>query len=208
MDGASLTLESIAVQPGVSQIAIEIKPAQPFAPGAYAGQLVFDPIGKGLQISPETPLPISFTVDPFWVSCKRPLIISGLGLLIGSILLSVGVKKARRTAQPPIVKGTLIHWNEKTPDLTATIDLTGFKKTEVCIGKDSRNEIVIPDEDLEDVHALITAERDENEVRFILQPRAKVKRGYRDYSTPIPLEENTTYQMGSRMFKFIRDAEL
>jgi hypothetical protein len=107
----------------------------------------------------------------------------------------------------------LIHWDKAKPDLTTDINLTSMGKTQVRIGKGSQNEVVIPDEGMEDEHLVITVERGEaEELRLLLHPKANLRKGYREYTPAstagLPLEENVQYQMGNRVFKYIRDINL
>jgi hypothetical protein len=210
LPGGSLNQETVTVLPGASQVTLTILPgSQPFAPGNYTGRLVVDGIRSGLEMIGDSRFQIAFQVDPVWVSCRKPLIISGAGLGLGIIVIASLIARARRKAKPPIVTGTLIHWSKDAPDQTMDINLTALKKTEVKIGKGSHNDIVIPDEAMQDEHALILVERDEDDqLRFTLRPKASVRKGYREYTSDLPLEENVQYQMGSRIFKHIRDIDL
>ena len=207
MPGVSLSQETITVQPGANQIELTILPnSGEFASGEYTGQLIIAGVDSGVIVTGDSSYRISFQVEPVWVSCRKPMIFSGAAFLIGFTLLALVVARARRNARPPIVTGTLIHWDKTTPDLTMNVDLTALNKTEVQIGKGSQNDIVINDEALQEVHALILVERDENnELRFTLRPKASIRKGYREYTSDLPLEENTQYQMGNRIFKYIRD---
>jgi len=210
LPGASLSQETVTVLPGASQVALTILPgSQAFAPGSYTGKIVVDGVRLGLNMTGESSFQITFQVDPLWVTCRKPMIFSGAALACAVILFSRLIARARRKAKPPIVTGTLIHWNKDTPDLTMDVNLTALNKTEVEIGKGSQNDIVIPDETMQDEHALILVERDENnELRFTLRPKASVRKGYREYTSDLPLEENVQYQMGSQLFKYIRDLDL
>jgi hypothetical protein len=200
----------VTVRPGESQVALTILPgSRAFTPGEYTGKIVVGGIRPGVKVIGDTNFKIAFQVDPLWVTCRKPMIISGVFIAFTVILFTSLIARARRKAKPPIVTGTLIHWSKDTPDQTMDVNLTALKRTEVKIGKGSQNDIVIPDEAMQDVHALILVERNENnELRFTLRPKASVRKGYREYTSDLPLEENVQYQMGSRMFKYIRDLDL
>jgi len=210
--GASLDREMVNIQPGSSRVKLTILPGDgQFAAGDYTGRLIVAEARSGLKVSPETTFRLTFKVDPLWVTCRKPMIISGVVLAFGIILIATLISRAHRKAQPPVVTGTLIHWNKDDPDATAMdVDLTAKNKTEVKIGKGSQNDVVIPDDTaVQDEHVVIIAKRDENgEPFFTLHPIAKMRKGYREDDKDLPLEENVEYQIGNRKFKYIRDIQL
>lgn len=154
---------------------------------------------------PAQPLAASFSIDPYWVSCQKPLIFSGIGLIALLIVGVVVARKVRTTNKAPIVTGILIHWDKNQPELSIDVDISKINKTQVSIGSGEKNDIVIADETVAEVHARILAEKYDDEIRLTLQPVGKVRKGYRETSDPMPLEEGITYQMGNRMFKYLRD---
>jgi Mg-chelatase subunit ChlD len=214
LPGASLSQQSVTVLPGASQLELTILPdSLTFAPGSYTGKIVVEGVRPGLKLTGDSSFQVAFRVEPLWITCRKPMIFSGAALVFTVILFASMIARAKRKARPPVVTGTLIHWDKDAPDLTADVNLTAINKTEVKIGKGSQNDIVIPDEAMQDEHALILVERDENdELRFTLRPLGPVRKGYREYKAPtahdLALEENVQYQMGSRMFKYIRDLDL
>ena len=112
----------------------------------------------------------------------------------------------RFTPKKPIVTGTLIHWNEATPNQVSSEYLTERKKAEIKIGKGAQNDIIIPDESLADEHIIIIAERTaDKDVQLILHPKAPIRKGYREYTNDLPLEDNIEYMMGKRKFKHISE---
>lgn len=206
--GSSFSMNSIEIQPGTSQVELEIQPTEPFAPGDYSGTISLLNPRDGVEILPDQTIPFTFSVDPLWVSCRKPLIFLGIGFfLVGMIFVRI-IRKMIKAAKPPLVTGTLVHWSQGTPELTTSVDLTALKKAEIRVGRGINNDVVIPDDLMEETHAMITAEIVEDEIRFILQPYAKVRKGYREYTDPLPLEENTSYQMGSQIFTYICDINL
>lgn len=205
MDGASLSQETVEVEPGAGQVVLEIKPEGNFKPGDYSGSISFSNPRTGVKVLPAQPLAVTFIVDPLWVSCQKPLIFTGIGL---AGLLVVGIMIAHRVrtnTKAPVVTGILTHWNKNQSELTIDVDLTNINKTQISIGSSEKSDIVIADESVAEVHARILAEKFEDEIRMTLQPIAKVRKGYRETSDPMPLEEGITYQMGNRMFKYLRD---
>ena len=207
LTGSALSQETLTVAPGESLMELTVLPGNgSFYPGEYNGKLVVSGVRPGLKMSTKTVIGLSFNVDPLWVTCRKPMIFSGVGLLFAIILFVGLITWARQKAKPPIVTGTLIHWSKDAPDLTEDVNLTAMNKTDVKIGKASQNDIVIPDENMQDEHVVILVERDANdELCFTLHPKASIRKGYREYTTDLPLEENVQYQMGNRMFKYIRD---
>ena len=206
--GVNLSQKAVEIQPGSGTMGLELETMNKFAPGAYAGSILFTNQRTGVEIFPGLPIPITFRVEPFWVSCKKPLISLGMGILFLAMISAMVIRKARGNTETPIVTGTLVHWNSQTPQLTTMVDLTVLKKNVIYIGRGKENDVVIPDDTVDDVHALITAERIGDEVRYTVQPRSKVRKGYRETLDLLPLEENVTYQMGSRMFTYTPDADL
>lgn len=209
-EGATLDRESVTVLPGDSQVEVTILPGQKsFSPGDYSGAIQVSGMRAGLKMPDGTTYPIAFHVDPVWINCQRPLILLCTGAVLTGILMIRLIARARHNNRPPVVSGTLTHWDQSSPDLTMEVNLTALGKTRVKIGKGNQNDIVIPDETLEDEHAEILAEKAENNgLSFTLHPIAAVRKGYREYSSDLPFEENTQYQMGNRIFKFIRDLDL
>jgi len=203
--GGSLSPDNIEVKPGNGEIELDVIPSGQLTAGNYEGSISFTQQRSGVKILPALPLPLSFDVEPIWISCRSPMILLGLGVLVAIMVIVMVIMKVKSDTTAAIVTGTLIHWNKDLPDMTTNVDLTAVKKSELRIGKSDSNEVVIPDETVDELHAVIIAERVEDEVRLVLQPRSKVRKGYREYSDAMPLEENVTYQMGNRMFKYIRD---
>lgn len=206
--GIFLSQNTIEIQPGIGTMELEVETTNKFAPGIYDGSISFTNQRTGVEIIHGLPIPVTFRVNPFWVNCQKPLIFLGIGILFLAMISVMVIRKVRNATLPPVVTGTLVHWDKDLPGVTTNVDLTALKKVEIHIGNGKNNEVAISDETLAEVHAVIIGERLEDEVRFVLQPRSKVRKGYREYSEPLPLEENVTYQMGDRMFSYIRDAEL
>jgi len=210
----ALSQETVTVLPGASQVEMTIlSGSQAFAPGNYTGKIVVEGVRPGLKVTGDSSFQIAFRVEPLWINCRKPMIISGAALVLTVILIASLIARARRKARPPIVTGALIHWDKDAPDLTVDVNLTALNKTEVKIGKGSQNDIVIADEAMQDEHALILVERGENDtLRFTLRPLGAIRKGYREYKAPtapdLALEEDVQYQMGNRMFKYIRDIDL
>lgn len=208
MGDSSLSQQSIRVPPGHGQVELELVPSRSFTPGSYAGAVTFSGQRQGVEVTPILPLPVIFQVDPAWVSCRKPMIFSGVGFLAVIMIAAIVVSKRRNAAKPPIVTGTLTHWDKAAPDLTTQVDLTALNKNAITIGSGGQNDVIVPDESIDELHATIQAERVDDEVRVMLQPHGKVARGYREYTAPLPLEENTEYRMGNRVFQYIRDLDL
>jgi hypothetical protein len=203
-----LSPTTLTIQPGNGQMQLQIKPEKSFAVGTYTGSIVVENVRPGVQISDNSNFLVQFEITPAWKNCQKPMIFLGVGGLLLIILFVMGTIKAKNSSKPPIIRGTLTHWDKENPDLTTSVDLTAMKKTEIRIGKASSNDVVIPDATVDDFHAVLIAEKMEDEIRYTLLPKSRVKRGYREYSDVISLDENVTYQMGNHCFSFIRDIEL
>lgn len=205
LPGAALSQETVTVLPGASQVQFTILPgSQAFAPGNYTGKIVVDGVRPGLKVTGDSSFQIAFQVDPVWVTCRRPMIILGFIVVFGVIM--VGALIMRFTPQKPIVTGTLIHWNEATPNQESLEYLTELKKAEVKIGKGPHNDIVIPDDSVEEEHLLIRAERMENnDIQLIIHPIAPIKKGYQERMNEMPLEVNIEYKIGNRKLKYISE---
>lgn len=201
---ARLIQETIEVQPGDGHVEVEIRADNAFKPGAYNGSVSFSNPRPGVEL-PVQPLHTTFNVDPLWVSCQKPLIFLGIGLAGFLVIGIVIARRIKTSTKAPVVTGILTHWNKSQPELTMDVDLTNINKTLISIGSGEKSDIVIADESVAEVHARILAEKYDNEIRLTLQPVAKVRKGYRETSDPMPLEEGITYQMGNRMFKYLRD---
>lgn len=209
--GISLSATTVEVQPGSGQIELQLQPTgDRYLPADYAGKLSLSAQRAGVQVLPAQPLEVYFKVNPVWVSCKTPLIISGAALLFLVILIAMILKKRKSSLTPPMVRGTLTHWDEKYPDATTTVDLTALHKTEIRVGKGPDNDVILPDETIAETHLIILVEQLEEETRYLLQPmdQNKVRKVYRETTERMELEEKIEYQIGGRKFVFMRDAEL
>ncbi|MHC1733390.1 MAG: choice-of-anchor X domain-containing protein [Bacteroidales bacterium] len=207
-DNWELSSQTIDVPPGEGEIELTLTPVNGIVPGNYQVSVLLGNSREGINILPTQSIPIAFMIEPFWVGCQRSLIFLGGGLLTAFMIIVRVILMMRGNTKPPIVTGTLVHWNKDLPNVVTNVDLTAMKKTQISIGKGGNNEVVLPDDTVDEVYVVIVAQRVEQEVRLMLQPRSKVRRGYREYSDPLSLEEDIIYQVGSRMFQYIRDANL
>lgn len=201
--GAKLSQDDIEILPGKTEIEVTLVPNGEFTPGEYSGTITLS--GRdGLVLLPDTRQVVSFTVDPVWVTCQKPMIISGIGLSLLVIMAVVLINRFK--PQKIIVTGTLIHWNVKSPNQESQEYLTIYNKAEIKIGKGPQNDIIIPDDSLEDAHMVIKVEQSEgNDNLPIIHPIAPVRKGYREYTSDIPLDVDVEYQIGNRKFKFISE---
>ena len=88
------------------------------------------------------------------------------------------------------------------------VNLTELDKTEVKIGRDSSCDVVLPHESVAEEHLTILAEPgDTGEVRLALIPNKQIMRGYQTYTSLLPLDEHSIYQVGDCQFKYIPDLE-
>ena len=205
---ARIANQKITVSPGTSRVRVQIIDPSSASPGERAGKISFHSTRPGLQLQPELPLAFSYSVAPFWIQCRKPMIFSGVLFILSVMIISKGVKKALKTRQPARVTGTLIYWDRLKPDQVWSINLTELKKTQIRIGKGSHCDLVLADPALEHEHAILIAEHGEgNSVRLTLKPIGKITRGYRNYTITKPLEENTLYGLGSFVLKFIQDIQ-
>jgi len=202
---ASLSQESISVQSGISQIDLTILPQNgEFASGRYSGQLVIDGLRNGVGLNGQANIPIAFEVNSFLANCRKPLIISGVAVLFVAIITVVLIKKF--TPPKPMITGTLIHWNEISHETEKSEYLTELNKSIIKIGNGAQNDIVISDDSLAEEHLEIQAiRRADNYIDLILHPIAPIRKGYREYTNDLPLEENIEYMMGDRKFKYIAE---
>lgn len=206
--GAKLSQESIDVPPGQTQVEVMVLPDDKFTPGEYQGQIMLS--GRdGLVLLPDSQQNIAFTVDPVWVTCQRPLIILGAGILLfGIVLAGVIVKRVKRN-QPAIVTGTLIYWLQDASGDEMTMDLTALKKTEVTLGKGTECTIpLLGDDTLSDIHARIKPEKfDGEEPRLVLEPVGPMQIGYRQIKRSVQLEQGIEYQLGNYAFRYTPDPQ-
>lgn len=204
----------IEVPPGSSETRIvlhslEGSKAGVFNPGEYRGWLIVSEARKGVIVAPTAPISVEFVVSSPLQSCRNPLIFSGIGALGLAIIIFKVASRARSKAQPPVVKGTLVHWPKNAPDRQETVDLTALNKEGVTIGTGSHCDVIIADSSMAETHAKLYAERMEgDEIRYMLSPQERVVVGYRPQTTSFELRENVSYQMGERIFKYVRDIEL
>jgi hypothetical protein len=205
VDGMTWSPEELELSPGESKIDLIISSTQRLPTGEYSAQLVIQG-REGLQIEPET-LPILIHVPPLWVYCKRNLIWGGLlSFIIFIALIIVGKRiKAAIAAPPPRVTGTLLHKPISLSGKAEEFDLTALEQTRVSIGRGPDCDLSIPDTSLDEVHAIVLAERvGENEV-VLLRPIGEVKIGYRSLGHDKPLQHRDTFTMGERMFQYLSD---
>jgi len=208
LPGVKLDHEKIEIAPGKSQYDLIIKTEDSFPPGEYSASLIIQS-REGLRIQPQSPLDFRFKIDPVWITCKRPLIFSGVGLLIIAAMISVVAVKRKRSRQPALVTGTLTYWPVAAPADEIIVDLTEFNKSEISIGKSSTCTIpFLEDDGMEDLHATISAVKVEGESPIMmLIPIGPVKKGYRSIKESIKLEENSEFQIGVYIFNYSPDPE-
>jgi len=206
--GAQLSQENIDVLPGQSQFEVMVLPDDKFNPGEYQGQILLS--GRdGLVLLPDPQHNIAFTVNPVWVTCQRPLIILGAGILLfGIVLAGVIVKRVKRN-QPAIVTGTLIYWLQDASGDEMTMDLTALKKTEVTLGKGTECTVPLPGDDtLLNIHARIKPEKiDGEETRLVLEPVGPMQIGYRQIKRSVQLEQGVEYRLGNYAFRYTPDPQ-
>jgi len=206
--GVQLAQTALHAAPGDQQYEMDLVIDDGIHAGKHDGTLTISSARQGVVISPEQPAGVQMEVKPVWFRCQKPLIISGGAALMVIMISLIVIGKQKKALKPPLITGTLIHWGKDMPDISTTVDLTALKKTEIRIGKSSTNEVPIADNSLADTHVTILAERVDDEVRMIINAHASIRKGYREYKDQVLLEENITYQMGDRYFKFIRDIDL
>jgi hypothetical protein len=205
---AKLSQESIDMPPGRSQVEVMVLPDDKFTPGDYQGQIILS--GRdSVAVLPDVHQNIAFTVDPVWVTCRRPLIILGAGLLFLAMVVSGVAIKRIKAIQPALVSGTLSYWPQRSPEEEVIVDLTALKKTEITLGKGREYTIPLPDDEtLLDLHARITPEKiDGEEVRLMLDPVGPMQIGYRQIKRSVQLEQGVEYRLGNYAFRYTPDPQ-
>ena len=206
LPGMNLTEDAVSVPSGDGEMELTLRTDAALQPGSYQGKVQIQNVREGLAVSPTATIPIDFVVESPLTSCQKPLIFSGVGLLVVGLIGIVVARRVKNGNRPPVVRGTLLHWPKGEPNQSVSIDLTAINKGEMTIGKDINCDIHIPDERLEGVHGRIYAQRGESsETRYIFEPLGKVKEGYRERHEPFEMQENTSYILGERVIQFVRD---
>ena len=196
----------ISVPPGASQFEHVLQLPENRHTGDIEIRLVASSQRPGLMLDPSNVYDIQITIPGLWNTCQQPIIFLGSGLTLGCIIIIRLIRKIRKRSQPALVTGTLITWHIKQPENTKDVDLTALERTQITIGSSSQCDVIIQDKEIAEEHCLIIAEKQaENEHRLIIKPIEKVRKGYREFHDPMPLEENASYQIGNHQFKFIQD---
>ena len=201
-------ISTLTVSPGTQEFHFEMNARSSFMKYEENIEMLVGPARPELLITPHQEQIIAITIPGIWQTCRRPIIFLGLGLLVAGMITASMAKKLHQRSKPPVVCGTLIHWLAATAQIEYQVNLTGLDKTEVKIGKDRNCDVVLPYESVASEHLAILAELgDTDEVRLAILPNEPVLRGYQTYTSPLPLEEHTIYQVGDCQFKYIADLE-
>ena len=204
--GSTLSQNSIEIQPGISDIELMISSDEGFSAGEYDGTISYVNYRAGLIVEPESGQLITFVVEPIWVTCRRPMIILGIGLIMLVIFGAIITRKWWKGVQPAIASGIFTYWPTNSPRDEEVADLSSFNQTEITIGSSQECTITIIDEDIETIHAKIVAEKIEGEEpRMILDPFGTVRVGYREIKDQNELVEGVDYTIGNHTFSYIRN---
>ncbi len=97
MANADLGANELDVQPGTSKLSVDLKPmGGKLSSGGYQGQILIisgRDQAESLSLIPTSPTNFAFSIDPLWVSCRKPIVGGGIGL---ATLLICGLVLARR----------------------------------------------------------------------------------------------------------------
>lgn len=195
---------TFTVSTGRQEFHFEMNTKSTFLSREEVIQLQVKPGRPELRTSPSHSQTIAVTIPGILQTCRRPIIFLGLGLLVAGIITARMAKTIHQRSKPPIVSGTLIHWLAESPQMEYQVNLTEIEKTEVKIGRGSSCDVVLPHVSVADEHLAILAEPGgAGEVRLAILPNEPIMRGYQTYTSSLPLEEHSIYQVGDCHFKFI-----
>jgi pSer/pThr/pTyr-binding forkhead associated (FHA) protein len=85
------------------------------------------------------------------------------------------------------------------------VDLTGMNKTQITIGQNESCDITIEDPSLEEQHAILQAEKNDQKAQILLVPVGIVQTGYRQLHGEKPIEHGDTFSLGTQEFQYLSD---
>ncbi len=206
LPGFVLRPVSMNIQPGAQMIKLEILSSSGgLSSGIYRTNLQVsgDP---QVSIAPKV-IPLEIDIPSFWSKCRQPIVWSGLTLVFMVLVGVVTVRYIRNASAPPQVTGTLRWWAaQMLPANAKDVDLTALKKSSLTIGEKSNCDLVFVAERLNDVHAVLTAERKTFGMTTYLEPLGPVKKGYQMMQRRFLLKHGEIFSMGSLNFQYLSDS--
>ena len=203
LSGFVLRPESVTLRPGTQTTALEFLPSGGGKPaGTYRTNLTVRG-GAEASITPGT-IPIELDLPSPWVRCHSEITWSGLALFFASIAGVVTIHRIRRAAAPLLVTGTLRYWPEGTPLAEAKEhDLTALRMDRLTLGRKPDCNLVFPESGLEEIHAVLAAER---AASVYLEPLGAVRKGYQTTRVRFPLKHAEVFSMGGLNFQYLSDS--
>ena len=207
LDGFVAQPAAFSLQPGEQTLTFNLFPV--------VGKLTGGEIRANLTlvIPPETPIqpgtiiPLVFDIPSPWARCRQPLTWGGLGLLgllLGSVLLTV---KLHRASTPALVSGTLRWWRaDQSPAEARECDLTALARPSLRIGSQADCDLALPESSLEGEHAVLLAEISASGLQVVLQPVGVVRKGYGAVQGRIPLGHGDIFCMDGLNFQYLSDS--
>jgi hypothetical protein len=206
LPGQIMSSTQLELSPGEHSERVRVSLASiPFFGESYIGNLTVG-ADKKLNITTSSSLPIYLEVPPIWVRCRESAL-KYAWALAGLLFVTVVVmRRVRRQKMPNLVSGTLRYWEEgENLSKTKEWDLTAFQKESLLIGSGKKSDLCLKDAGLETRHAQISVEKTDAAVVMLLEPVAKIRKGYHNLSAPLPLAHGDSFQMGKYEFQFLSD---
>jgi hypothetical protein len=158
-----------------------------------------------LEIRPERAIRTDVHIPGFYERC-RSTVNAGIGILAVAAVLVFSLRRATRAAMPPLVAGTLRHWEVGESARPAEeIDLTAFKKHALLIGDSAACNVMIANAGLDPQHAKLVARKSGMGIEVCLEPIGEVRKGYTLRKTGFVLQHGDTFRMGARDFQYLSD---
>lgn len=202
--GWQVTPDKVRIQPGGQVFSLQLYPLQEARENVEHLQVRIEGSDK-LEIRPEPVIDVEFQNPGLYARCRAPINTGALIMLVAVIVL-VSIHRTRKAALPPLVTGTLRHWQSGgSPALAAETDLTSFKKHALLIGSAAACDVLIPNTDLAPKHARLVAERSLDGIETYLEPLGEVRKGYSLQSFRFVLRHGETFLMGTHEFQYLSD---
>lgn len=200
-----VTPQSLKVEQGKQNIQLKLLAPDGLSEGLYRVDLLIE--GRdSLEVQPEALIGLDIQIPGLYARCRTPINF-GLGILLFVVIGGVSIQRARKSALPSPVCGTLRHWAiGENPAAAMEIDLTAYGKASLLLGSGAACDVMIPHAGLASEHVRVVTEKTPDGVGILLEPIGEVRKGYSQQSVHFVLHHGETFRMGTHEFQFLSDS--
>lgn len=196
--------QTINLQKGNKKILLQLYPSGDEIEETYKAEIQIES-SKRLEIQPEPVIKAEFQIPNFYARCRTPIKLGTIALTL-AVMGVLSFKRIRNAALPPLVTGTLRHWeNGGDSTVIQEIDLTSYKKHALVIGSSAACDVMILDAKLDPEHARIEAQKTLDGIEIYLEPIGEVRKGYGLQNVRFALRHGETFRMGVCEIQYLSD---